>query len=68
MPKALCITGLVTAGLVLLLFATDLLLSFVPGVGWLAPFGGRSLMMDLVFVLGSSALGYMSWITYQEQV
>jgi len=68
MPKALCITGLVIAGLVLLLFLSDLLLGLIPGLDWMAPFRGASILTDLVFVAGAAALGYLSWTTFKEQV
>jgi hypothetical protein len=60
MPKALTISGMVVAGLLLLLFGLDLALKF--------PFGGASRMVDAVFVLCSAILAYMSWSTFREQV
>jgi len=60
MPKALCISGMVVAGLLLLFFGLDL----AAGV----PFGGASTMMDLGFVVCAAILGYLSWATYREQV
>ncbi len=62
MPKALCITGMVVAILVLILFLADLL-----APGSLAPFKKASMMMDIVFVVCAAALGYMSWSTLKEQ-
>jgi len=65
MPKALCISGIVIAVLLLLLFGLDLVASFVmPG---LAPFRGASLLMDIVFILCAVGLGYLGWTTLQEQ-
>ena len=59
MPKALSIGGMVIAVLIFLLFAVDLALAF--------PFGRSSMMMDIVFVLCSAGLGYLSYITFKEQ-
>jgi hypothetical protein len=59
MPKALCITGMVVAILVLSLFVVDLAIAF--------PFKRASPLMDIVFVLCAAALGYMSWTTLKEQ-
>lgn len=66
MPKALCITGMVVAILVMLLFAVDLLLPMLLSRE-LAPFKRASPMLDIVFILCAAALGYMSWSTLKEQ-
>lgn len=58
MPKALTIAGMVVAGLVLLVFALDLALGL--------PFGGATMVMDILFVVAALILGYMSWSTYRE--
>jgi hypothetical protein len=61
MQKALCIFGMVVAALFLLIFGLDLLIS--------VPFSGANKMvMDLPMVLCSAALGYLSWMTFREQV
>lgn len=62
MPKALCITGMVVAILVMILFLVDLLAPVS-----LAPFKRASWLMDVVFVLCAGGLGYMSWTTLKEQ-
>ena len=59
MPKALSISGMVIAVLIFLLFTLDLALGF--------PFQRSSMMMDIVFVLCSLGLGYLSWATFKEQ-
>ena len=59
MPKALCWTGLVIATLVLLLFLCDLAIK--------QPFGGESMLVDIIFSLSAAALGYISWSTLREQ-
>ena len=59
MPKALSISGMVIAVLIFLLFVLDLALAF--------PFQRSSMMMDIVFILCSLGLGYLSWATFKEQ-
>jgi len=58
MPKALSITGMVVAVLLLLIFGLDLGLGF--------PFKKSSAMMDIGFLVCSAILAYMSWSTYRE--
>jgi len=60
MPKALCIVGIVTAALVLLVFGLDLAIG-------LPPFNKASMMMDVAFVVCAGILGYLSWTTLREQ-
>jgi hypothetical protein len=59
MPKVLCMTGMVIAILILLLFMLDLVVAF--------PFQRTSMFMDVVFVLCAVGLGYLSWATFREQ-
>ncbi len=59
MQKALCVVGIVTAALLLLVFGFDLALAF--------PFHRVSLTMDIGTVLCCLALGYVSWTTLKEQ-
>lgn len=63
MPKALCISGLSVAAILLVLFLWDL-----AAPAWLAPFKKANLIMDIAFILSSVGLGYISWITLKEQV
>ncbi|XZE36874.1 hypothetical protein SH501x_002460 [Pirellulaceae bacterium SH501] len=63
MPKALCLSGLVIAGLVFLLFLVNLIMSLT-GMGSL--FRYQSLLMDIVFLVCSGTLGYLSWSTFRE--
>ena len=63
MPRMLCLGGLVVAGLVLLLFLLDLIMSLA-GMGSL--FRYPSLLMDITFVLCSGILGYLSWMSLKE--
>jgi len=60
MPKALCITAMAIAGLLLLLFGLDLAISF--------PFAKANAMMDMVFIVCAGVLGYLGWAAYREQV
>lgn len=62
MPKGLCMTGMVIAILIFLLFLLDLL---VPAA-W-APFKKASVLMDISFVICAIGLGYLSWTTFREQ-
>ncbi len=58
MAKGLTIMSMVIAVLVLLLFAADLAIAI--------PFRRAKPVMDIVFVLCSVGLGYISWSTYKE--
>ena len=58
MPKALSISGMVVAVLLLLIFGLDLALQF--------PFNGISKPMDIGFVVCSIVLAYLSWSTFRE--
>ena len=66
MPKALCLSGMVVAILIALLFLTDLVASFIAPS--LAPFRGVSWFMDVSLIICAGTLGTMSWLTYREQV
>jgi len=59
MPKALCLTGMVIAIVVFLLFLLDLIIK--------VPFQRANLVMDVVFVLCAGALAFISWTTFREQ-
>jgi uncharacterized membrane protein len=59
MPKALCLTGMVIAIVVLLLFLLDLIIKF--------PFQRANVLMDIVFALCAGILGFISWTTFREQ-
>ena len=59
MPKVLCLTGMVIAILILVLFLLDLAVAF--------PFRRSSMMMDISFVFCAVGLGYISWSTLREQ-
>lgn len=58
MPKALTISGMVVAGLLLVIFLLDVSLG--------VPFRKASLAMDVGFIICSLALAYLSWSTYRE--
>ena len=59
MPKALCITGIAIAILLLLIFSLDLGLAF--------PFKGVSSLMDITMLVSALILGLLSWLTLREQ-
>jgi hypothetical protein len=59
MPKALCISGLVVSGLVIILFAADLAVGI--------PFRRASMMMDVSLLVCAAILGLLSWFTLREQ-
>ncbi|MCU0960034.1 MAG: hypothetical protein MUF48_07995 [Pirellulaceae bacterium] len=59
MPKVLCMSGMVIAILILVLFLLDLAVAF--------PFRRINAVMDITFVLCALALGYLSWSTLREQ-
>ncbi len=67
MPKALCISGILVAALVLIVFLTDLLAALT-GFKSLAPFQGANQLMDIAFVLCAGGLAFISWTTLKEQV
>jgi hypothetical protein len=58
MPKALTISGLVVACLLLLLFGLDLALGI--------PFKKANMGMDIGFVVCSLILAYLSWSAYRD--
>ncbi len=59
MPKVLCMTGMVIAILILVLFLLDLAVAF--------PFKRISVFMDIMFVACAVGLGFLSWSTLREQ-
>jgi hypothetical protein len=59
MPKALCISGLVVAGLVMVLFALDLAIG--------VPFRRASVAMDVSLLVSAALLALISWMTLREQ-
>ncbi|MCC6508567.1 MAG: hypothetical protein IT423_05645 [Pirellulaceae bacterium] len=65
MPKALCLTGLVIAILVFLIFLSDLLFGML-GMASLAPFKMSNMVMDIIFLLCAAGLGFVSWTSFRE--
>ncbi len=59
MPKVLCMTGMVIAILILVLFLLDLAVAF--------PFNRVNGFMDAMFVVCALGLGFLSWATLREQ-
>jgi len=58
MPKALTISGMVIAGLLLLAFGLDLAIGI--------PFEGADWRMDVAVVIASIILGYLSWSAMRD--
>ena len=61
MEKWLCWASLGVSGLVLLLFLLDIALP----QGY-KPFGGLSTAIDVICILASGVLGYLSWDALQD--
>jgi len=59
MPKALCMTGIAVAILIILLFAVDLAVAL--------PFKRASIIMDVSLLVSAALLGLISWMTLREQ-
>lgn len=65
MPKALCLTGLVIAILVFLIFLSDLLFGMA-GMTSFAPFKMSNMLMDIIFLLCAAGLAFVSWTSFKE--
>jgi hypothetical protein len=52
------IAGMVIGGVLALAFALDLVMN--------APFGGKSPLMDIGFLVCSGVLAYLSWSVFRE--
>lgn len=59
MPKALAISGIVVAVLLLLISAMDLAVGI--------PLGGVSKAMDITFLIAAAIMAYLGWMTFREQ-
>ncbi|HZN35169.1 MAG TPA: hypothetical protein VFB80_15175 [Pirellulaceae bacterium] len=59
MPKALCMSGIAVAILIILLFAADLIIGL--------PFKRASIFMDIGLLIAAVVLGAISWFTLREQ-
>ena len=62
MPKALCLSGMVVAILIAILFLFDLV-----APSSLAPFRKASILMDVALLICAVMLGIISWMTFREQ-
>jgi hypothetical protein len=59
MGKAMSIAGMVTGGLVAVVFLLDLVIRF--------PFGGKGgLMVDIGFFICGAILAYLGWNAFRE--
>lgn len=59
MPKALCMSGIAVAILIILLFGADLAVGL--------PFKRASVIMDVMMLVSALVLGVISWFTLREQ-
>ena len=66
MPKALCLTSLVVAVIIVVLFLADAVMGFM-GMESVAPLRSANLMMDITFIVTGAILAFMSWATWREQ-
>lgn len=66
MPKILCLVGMAAAILVFLIFLIDLICG-LSGATTVAPLRYSSLVMDIIFLVASGALGYVGFTTFREQ-
>jgi len=62
MPKALCLSGMVVAILIAILFLFDL-----AAPASLAPFRKANILMDIAMIVCAGMLGAISWFTFREQ-
>jgi hypothetical protein len=58
MSKALCLSGIAIALLLLVLFAMDLTLGI--------PFNKADTLMDIIFMVSSAGLAVISWLTLKD--
>jgi hypothetical protein len=63
MPKALCMSGMVVAILIALIFVFDL-----AAPSSIAPFRKANIVMDIAMILCAVTLGVISWFTFREQI
>jgi hypothetical protein len=66
MPKALCLTSLVVAIIIVVLFLADAVMGFM-GMAAMAPLRSANLLMDITFIILGGVLAYMSFVTWREQ-
>ena len=63
MPKALCLSGMVVAILIAILF-----LFVLAAPSSMAPFRKANIVMDIAMLLCAVTLGAISWFTFREQI
>jgi hypothetical protein len=66
MPKALCLTSLVVAVIIVVIFLADAIMGFM-GMSTVAPLRSANLLMSITFIITGSILAYMSFVTWREQ-
>jgi len=65
MEKWMCRGGLIVSGLLLLLFLLDIIL-YLADLQPFAPFGGMDIWFDVIGLLISALLLYLSWNAIRE--
>jgi len=58
MSKVLCYSGIATAAILMILFSLDLALG--------VPFKKADTLMDIIFMVSATGLGFISWLTLRE--
>ncbi len=65
MPKALSLTSLVLAVIIVVVFLADAVMGMT-GMEDVAPLRSASLLMDFLFIIAGVVLILMSWNTFRE--
>jgi hypothetical protein len=66
MPKVLCLIGMATAILVFLIFVIDFVCGLSGAIDY-APLRGANIVMDILFMIASGAIAFLSFTTFREQ-
>jgi hypothetical protein len=66
MDKRLCWGSMGVAGVLLLLFLVDVILRFFPALAPFMPFGGISIVVDVIGVIACGMVLYLSWDAYKD--
>jgi hypothetical protein len=66
MDKRLCWGTMSVAGLLLLLFLIDLVFHFAMPMASFLPFGGISVVIDVIVIIGSGIVLYLAWDAYRD--
>lgn len=66
MDKRLCWGSMAVAGIILLLFLLDLIFRFLPTMASFLPFGGISVVVDVIGIIIGGLILYLSWDAYRD--